>query len=393
MPKKKEIKINKRKEPRLPKKETSHSKEQTKLLPKRKAFQKVLSIKKPTATSTEQDKLNWDAIRAIKHSQENVVFFTKEKTINTAMLKERNVQYLFDAINQIASAKKIVITKIPTPFGDCEFKKLKGDNYLAKINNVARGATTYENLRLVINDYKEYYDEIKKYVELKVDTSFIIEEDSKSSTEEQLYKNIKDRVKKIKFADGDKYFDKSKFSGQKFKITYNQAATLLCGIFAVSETQRTGCTGKMVRSTNRAGFSKSIDDKFPLAENKGSAKMMNLLAGTYDDPKIKTSLKKNIENMSPDSTLLEQESPEKKSPKKPKYSMKDINPSLLKHLKETEEKPTNKSKKKQKKKKIEKKKIEKKEMKEERDTSTNSGKIRFYPGSMMMIRGSESDEE
>lgn len=287
---------------------------------------KIKTSKKPKEGSTEREQLNWKIKRPFKHSQNNINFLKSQKKITADILKNKcKITYLFDAINQIALAKNIVIDSIPTPFGKCDFKKLKGDNYLAKITGVAQAATSYKVLLGVINNsaYKEdYKKKIRNFIELKVDNDFDINTPVVKGMpiKKQLCTILEKKMKcsncSSDCADGEVLFSaelsKKKFR-KKFTITYNQAASLLCGIFAISETVRFGGSGKLVRSANRGAgiLDPAFFNTFPQAGTNGTMMMMSFITERTHEKKMEHSLNETVKNISPDSTLLEQESPKK----------------------------------------------------------------------------------
>lgn len=279
-----------------------------------KQFQETIkTIKKPKKESTEKEQLKWRFIRPLKHAQKNIDFLRKKINITADILKkECKITYLFDAINQIALAKNVVITKIPTPFGECDFKKLKGTNYLAKIQGVAQAATTFDVLLYIIKKFnrrEDYEKKIKDFVALKVDDEFTINTATTGmSIPNQLYAILNKKVKYEGHNDGQKCFqDELGKLKKNFQITYDQAASLLCGILAISETVRFGGSGKMVRSVARSkkGIVFGLEQDYPLSEPGSNDRMRKNVIDKAEDKKMEQQMQTNANDHSPESTLLD----------------------------------------------------------------------------------------
>lgn len=261
------------------------------------AFQTPKKLRKSLEISSRRQ-----AEKIVTESLNNREAIRKLSTIDYNFCEKSNIKYLCEVVALIISSKEIKNISIFTPFGECNLNLLSTDNYMAKINNVSMGATTYKFLLNAINKFQnkeKLIKKIKEYIMCKINYNFKI--DLGKNINEEINKIMSNCIETMKIEGIDNQVEYSKnYSGIQYKITYKNVATLFCGIL-ICEMVRSA--GKLVRSAFlHSEWPESIEElrrKFLQSNSQGCRRFRNVLMRNSLHKNDEEILRKGLENVSP----------------------------------------------------------------------------------------------
>lgn len=260
------------------------------ITPKKRSLSKVLAPQSVTSKARE----------ILRDSIETCDAVVNRVSIDKKFCDVRGIQYVSELISQIISAKKIKLIDIYTPFGDCKLSFISTDNYFAKVKGVSIKAGTYGFLLDAIDQFKNrdtLINEIKKFLEYKIKDDFIIyiEKDINKT----IYNTMREYMANANVNGMNQQIIYPKdYIGQKFKMNYKDAATLICGIF-IAEMIRSAA--KFIRSAFlNSDWPKTVEElrsKFLQSDKQGNEKFRNeLMRKTSNYTKV---LQKSLSTVSP----------------------------------------------------------------------------------------------